>query len=76
MQSRGREGTSERLKAVEVKGVSLKEINACAAQGGRELLRDGMHGMPKTCQPQAVVGIETPRRSIVLQGTQGLLARK
>lgn len=58
--------TCERLKAVEIEGICLEELDAGATDGRGELLGDGVHGVPEACHPQAVVRVHPSGRPVVL----------
>ncbi len=59
--------TCKWLEAVQIKCVCLQELNACAATDRWELWGDGMHRMPETCQPQAIVSVQPTVCPIILQ---------
>lgn len=44
----------------------MEEVDAGAGRGGGELLGDGVHGVPEGGDPEAVVGVHPPRRSVIL----------
>lgn len=52
---------------MEIEVVGVEKLDPVASDDGRELLGDGVHRMPETRQSQAIVGVDSPSTSIILQ---------
>lgn len=54
---------------MQIEVVGLKKLDAEASCGGGKLLGDGVHGVPKACESEAIVGVHSPGRSVILETT-------